>query len=90
MVPLKELPHGILDRDSEEAEFNQGNKEITWDVTRGNIQVRKKRVVRSMIWFTHVLSNQALSLNCNNEMELNLLEIKRNRNRTDGPGSLCK
>ena len=70
MVLLKERPHGILDRYSEEAEYEQGNKEVTWDITRGNIQVRKKRAVRSMIRFTHVLSNQALSLSCNNELEL--------------------
>ena len=69
VVLLKERPHGILDRDSNEAEYRQGKKEDTWDITRGIIQVRK-RAVRSMIWFTHVLSNQALSLSCINEMGL--------------------
>lgn len=40
---LKERPCGILDRQSEEAEYIQGKKVDTWDITRGNFQVRMKR-----------------------------------------------
>ena len=78
----KERQSGILDRQLGEAEYIQGKKEDTWNITRGNFQVRKKRAVRSMIWFTHVLSNQTDSLACSNQKEVDW-SILRNRNGTD-------
>jgi len=69
VVLLKERLRGILDRQSEEAECIQGKKEDTWDITRGNFQVRRGS---AQIWFTHVLSNKALRLCCrNNQRGLN-------------------
>ena len=70
MVLPKEQPCGTLDSQLEEAEYIQGKKDDTWDITRGKFPSEKERAVRSMIWFTHVLSNHALSLSCDNEMEL--------------------
>jgi hypothetical protein len=69
VVLLKERPSGILNRRSEDAEYTQGKKDDTWEITRGFPSEEEEG---SMIGSrTHVLSNQALPLNCNNEKELN-------------------
>lgn len=73
MVLLKERPSGILDRRLEEAEYKQGKRDDTWDIARGSFpsEGEEERAVHSMMGFTHALSNQALSVSCNNEKELN-------------------